>query len=149
MNPVESPAAPARPFPAQATVLVVDDEPHVRALLTDVLTSVGLDVIAAADGVEGLHHARIDRPDLVILDVMMPGMSGMQVGQALREDPATAHLPIIMLTARGSELSRSLGFISGVDRYMTKPFEVRGLLSEVHALLAGRPAGTPGAGRHR
>jgi two-component system phosphate regulon response regulator PhoB len=124
-------------------ILVIDDEPDVVDLIAFNLRGAGFDVVTAADGVTGLKRARAPGVDLVILDLMLPGIDGIEVCKTLRRDPVTGHLPIIMVTARTGEIDRVLGLELGADDYVTKPFSVRELVLRVRALLRRRaPAST-------
>ncbi|MGD9693583.1 MAG: response regulator transcription factor [Phycisphaerales bacterium] len=120
-------------------VLVVDDEPDLVDLVSMNLEGAGYDVLRAGDGLEGLHAARAEQPDLVILDVMMPEMSGVEVARRLRADPRTSSTPVLMLTARASEGDQVSGLASGADDYITKPFSMRVLLARVEAALRRAP----------
>jgi len=122
-------AEPHRP----ASILVVEDEPNMVAGLRDNFEFEGYRVITASDGVEGLRRALEESPDLVILDVMMPQMSGLEVCRQLRAKRAS--IPIIMLTARGQEVDKVVGLELGADDYVTKPFSIRELLARVKAIL--------------
>jgi DNA-binding response OmpR family regulator len=114
-------------------ILIVEDEPNMVSGLRDNFEFEGYDVITAPDGVAGLERALSDSPDLVILDVMMPRMSGLDVCKQLKSKrPAT---PIIMLTARGQEVDKVVGLELGADDYVTKPFSIRELLARVKAVL--------------
>ncbi len=117
------------------TVLVIDDEPELVKLLDYNLTRAGYAVLTARDGERGLAAARQHSPDLVVLDVMMPGLDGWEVCKRLRADPATAAVPLLMLTAKADEADRVLGLELGADDYVTKPFGVKELLARVKALL--------------
>jgi len=117
------------------TVLVIDDEAELLKLLDYNLTKAGYLALTAKDGPAGLSLARKQVPDLVILDVMMPGMDGWEVCKALRGDPALAGIPILMLTAKAEEADRVLGLELGADDYVVKPFSVREVLARVKALL--------------
>ncbi len=116
-------------------ILVVDDEPDVLELVEYNLSGAGFSVITASDGAEALAKIRTHQPDLVILDVMMPEMDGTELCKLLRRDPATADIPIILLTARAGEIDRVLGFELGADDYVTKPFSPRELVLRVKSLL--------------
>src|SRR3981081_2492346 len=116
-----------------AKTLVVEDEPNMVAGLRDNFEFEGYEVITAGDGVEGLKRALEESPDLVVLDVMMPRMSGLEVCKQLRAKRAS--LPIIMLTARGPEVDKVVGLELGADDYVTKPFSIRELLARVKAVL--------------
>jgi two-component system, OmpR family, alkaline phosphatase synthesis response regulator PhoP len=115
-----------------ARILVVDDEPSVSGLLAYNLRKEKYEVQVAADGREALRLARQSRPDLVLLDLMLPEMDGLEVCRELRK---TSAVPIIMITARGEEIDRVVGLELGADDYVTKPFSVRELLSRVKAVL--------------
>jgi DNA-binding response OmpR family regulator len=118
---------------APAKILVVEDEPNMVAGLRDNFEFEGYQVITARDGVEGLQQALEESPDLVILDVMMPRLSGLEVCRQLRAKRAS--IPIIMLTARGQEVDKVVGLELGADDYVTKPFSIRELLARVKAIL--------------
>lgn len=120
-------------------ILVVDDEEDIRNLLVHQLKKEGLTVRAVANGTEAVEAARRQTPSLVILDLMLPGISGTEVCRRLRADPATAEVPILMLSARGEEIDRVVGFEVGADDYVTKPFSVRELLLRVRAILRRNP----------
>ena len=114
-------------------ILIVEDEPGMVAGLRDNFEFEGYQVLSAMDGVSGLERALADSPDLVILDVMMPRMSGLDVCKQLKSKrPA---IPIIMLTARGQEIDKVVGLELGADDYVTKPFSIRELLARVKAVL--------------
>jgi|SRR4051812_33003807 DNA-binding response OmpR family regulator len=123
-------------FMAPATVLVVDDDPVILKLLEVNFEMEGFEVVRAADGAEGLERARAVLPDIVILDVMMPRMTGYEVAKALREDEDTAHIPIIFVTARAQSQDVERGMELGVDDYVTKPFDPLDLIARVNTLLA-------------
>lgn len=127
------------------TVLVIDDEPEMLRLLDYNLTRAGYAVLTARDGESGLAAARRHSPDLIILDVMMPGMDGLEVCKRLRQEPATASRPVLMLTAKAEEPDRVLGLELGADDYVAKPFGMRELLARVKALLR-RAEGSPEGG---
>jgi two-component system, OmpR family, alkaline phosphatase synthesis response regulator PhoP len=114
------------------TILVVDDEPQIAEIATDYLRMAGFDVIAAGDGVRALEAVRGRHPDLVILDLGLPRMDGIDVARAIRRD---SDLPIIMLTARAQEEDRLHGLEIGADDYITKPFSPRELVARVRAVL--------------
>ena len=114
------------------TILVVDDEPQIAGIVRDYLRLAGFDVIASGDGVHALEAARGRRPDLVILDLGLPGLDGMEVARALRRE---SEVPIIMLTARVEEDDRLSGLEIGADDYVTKPFSPRELVARVRAVL--------------
>ena len=114
-------------------ILIVEDEPAMVAGLRDNFEYEGYEVISAADGAEGLERALSDNPDLVVLDVMMPRMSGLDVCKQLKA--RSPSLPIIMLTARGQEIDKVVGLELGADDYVTKPFSIRELMARVKAVL--------------
>ena len=114
-------------------ILIVEDEPNMVAGLRDNFEYEGYEVITAGDGVSGLERALHDSPDLVVLDVMMPRMSGLDVCKQLKSKKPS--LPIIMLTARGQEVDKVVGLELGADDYVTKPFSIRELLARVKAVL--------------
>lgn len=116
-------------------VLVVDDNTSGRQLLVDIMQSISLQVIEAANGFEALEKARAHKPDLIILDVNMPGMSGFEVVEQLKSDPETAALPILMLTALATIDNRVQGLKLGADDYLTKPYNPRELIERVKTRL--------------
>ncbi len=117
------------------TILIVDDEPRIAALARDYLEHAGFAVLTAADGPAALTTVHQRRPDLVVLDLGLPGLDGLDVTRRLREDPATTNLPIVMLTARDDEIDKLLGLELGADDYLTKPFSPRELVARVRAVL--------------
>ena len=119
-----------------ATVLVVDDDPVIQGLLRVNFEMEGYEVIVAGDGVEGLERARSERPAVVILDVMMPRMDGLEVARQLKGDPATAPIPIVLLSAKAQQIDVRAGDAAGADVYVTKPFDPLDLLRRVEALIA-------------
>jgi DNA-binding response OmpR family regulator len=116
-------------------VLIADDEPNIVISLEFLLQREGFDVLVAVDGEEALAKARADKPDLVLLDVMMPKMNGFDVCQALRADAELAGMRIVMLTAKGRETEVSKGLGLGADAYVTKPFSTKELVAQVRSLL--------------
>ncbi len=118
------------------TVLVVDDDPDIRELVQLKLDLSGYTTIVAGDGIEALQRVAEAQPDLVILDVMMPGLSGFAVCEQLRDDPETARLPVILLTAKAQESDLERGFAAGAVDYLVKPFSPRELVSRVSSVLA-------------
>ena len=119
-----------------ATVLVVDDDPVIQRLLKVNFEMEGYDVLVAKDGVDGLEMARAEHPDIVVLDIMMPRMSGLDVVKALKADPDTASIPVMLLSAKAQEADLRAGDDSGADDYLTKPFDPLQLLPRVEQLLA-------------
>jgi DNA-binding response OmpR family regulator len=131
---VASPRAGARP----ASVLVVDDEPPIRDLVRGYLRREQLDALVAEDGPSALETARRERPDVVVLDLNLPGLDGIEVCRQLR---TFSDAYVIMLTARGEEVDRIVGLSIGADDYLVKPFSPRELMARIHALLRRpRPA---------
>ncbi|MFZ5649777.1 MAG: response regulator [Bacillota bacterium] len=120
------------------SVLVVDDEQNILELLKYNLEKEGYRVLAAPDGNTALDLAGRERPDLILLDVMLPGYDGLSVCRSLRQNEATRKIPIIMISARGEELDKVLGLELGADDYVTKPFSIRELLARVKARLRGK-----------
>ena len=123
------------------TVLVVEDEASLASTLSYNLRKNGFNVISASDGLEGLRAAQRDNPDVIVLDLMLPKLDGLEVCKRLR---ATSSVPIIMLTARDDELDKVLGLELGADDYITKPFSIREFRSRVRALLRRATAPRPG-----
>ncbi len=115
-----------------ATILVVEDEAALRETLEYTLQREGYTVLTAADGREALHKARTERPDLIILDILLPGIDGFEVCRLLRQEMS---VPILMLTARADEIDKVVGLEMGADDYVTKPFSMRELMARVKALL--------------
>ena len=120
---------------SRKTVLIADDEPDVLNLLALNLRKEGFDVLKAEDGARALEIAKAESPDLVVLDLMMPGMSGLEVTKQLKQSPATNRIPILMLTARAEEVDRIVGLELGADDYVTKPFSPREIVLRVQAVL--------------
>ena len=123
------------------TVLVVDDDADIRELITWKLGQAGYATLVAGDGEEGLAAATAGdsegrAPDLILVDWMMPKLSGIEVCRALRDNPATARIPLILLTANAQEADVELGFAAGVDDYIAKPFSPREMLGRIQAVLA-------------
>ena len=131
---------------ANTKVLIVEDDPHILLGLEEVLKSDGFDVAVCNRGDQAVEAVRKQRPALVLLDVMLPGLSGYDICKELRAKKVAT--PILMLTAKGQEIDKVVGLDLGADDYVTKPFGVRELLARIHALLRRtRPAGSsePGA----
>jgi DNA-binding response OmpR family regulator len=123
-------------------ILIIDDDTELCELITEYLEDEGLDVDSVHDGVAGVERCLSNEPDLVILDVMLPGLGGFAVLSKIRE---TSKVPVIMLTARGEEVDRIVGLEMGADDYLPKPFNPRELVARIRAILR-RTAGTAGAG---
>jgi len=119
-------------MPSMKTILVVDDEPKITRLARDYLEHAGFDVLVAGDGHAALSQVRRRHPDLVVLDLGLPGLDGLDVTRELRRDST---IPIVMLTARDDELDKLLGLELGADDYLTKPFSPRELVARVRAVL--------------
>ncbi len=141
---------------SRGRVLVVEDEPHIRELVSLHLGLEGLAVVPAADGEQALRLARTEPFDLVVLDLMLPKLDGLEVCRAIRRDARNTDVPILMLTARREEADKVTGLESGADDYLTKPFGVRELVARARALLrrpravrtsarAGQPSITVGS----
>ena len=140
---VALPAAPttsgkSRITHAESRILIVEDNSDVRSFLRQELLGMGYAVLEAEDGQTGLDKAKAEQPDLIISDVMMPKMDGFELAQAIRADANSSHVPLILLTAKGSEESRITGLQTGVDDYLTKPFNPRELQARVANLIAQR-----------
>jgi DNA-binding response OmpR family regulator len=118
-----------------ARILVADDDVDIRELVEFKLSTLGHEIVAVADGAAAVEVCRAQRPDLAVLDVMMPGVSGLEAIRVIRADPGLADLPVILLTARAQDSDVETGFDSGADDYITKPFSPRELAARVEALL--------------
>jgi two-component system phosphate regulon response regulator PhoB len=118
-----------------ARILVIEDERDLQKVLEFNLRQAGHEVLSALLGREGLQLARDRSPDLVLLDLMLPDLSGTEVCKALKKDPRTEHIAILILTAKGEEIERIIGFELGADDYVVKPFSVRELLLRIDAIL--------------
>ncbi|MBP0048010.1 response regulator [Marinobacterium sp. AK62] len=117
-------------------VLVVDDEPNILLSLEFLMQQAGYRVVTAADAEQASRLIEANRPDLVLLDISLPGMSGFDLLEQLRQSDATRDLPVIMLTAHGREVEKEKGLALGANDYITKPFSTRDLVSRVGTLLA-------------
>lgn len=136
-TPVPGAASPG----AGMRVLVADDDEDVRALVALAVGKAGCTVVASvADGTAALASARTERPDLAVLDVSMPGATGLEVCEQLRDDPATAGIRVLLLSAGASLDDVARGLASGADAYLAKPFQVAGLVHQVRALTTGQRA---------
>ncbi|MCA9461843.1 MAG: response regulator [Nitrospirales bacterium] len=131
-----------------ATVLVVDDEKDLLDLVTYHLEKAGLKSLAARDGETALQIAKDRLPDLIVLDLMLPGLDGLEICRKLRKEPKTAHMAIIMLTAKAEEVDRIVGLEMGADDYMVKPFSPRELVARIKAVLR-RGQSHESVGAHR
>lgn len=119
-------------------ILIIEDDPSVLRAISYMLGKEGYDVLTALNGLVGLRKAKEENPDLLILDVMLPGIDGFEVCHRLRAESQTAQLPILMLSAKGQEADRSTGLEVGANEYLTKPVERSVLLSKIEALLAAK-----------
>ncbi|WP_241002960.1 response regulator transcription factor [Streptomyces sp. CB01881] len=137
----DSPASAAPPDPAR--ILVIDDDLTVGEVVAGYLTRAGHHVDRACDGNQGLDLARAHRPDLLVLDLMLPGIDGLEILRRLRATEDGADLPVVMLTAKGDEADRILGLELGADDYVTKPFSPRELVLRVQSVLRRSRAAAP------
>ena len=124
--------APARNIRMPKKILLVDDETQILEICHDYLKSSGYDVVTAMDGLQGLAAARREKPDLIVLDLILPEMDGLDVCRAIRRK---SNVPIIMLTGRAEETDKVIGLEIGADDYMTKPFSLRELVARIHVVL--------------
>ncbi len=120
---------------AKPTILIIEDERSLLEILAYNLTNEGFEVLTASDGQEGLRRAKTAVPDLVVLDLMLPGLDGLQVCRQIRSDPKTQAIRILMLTAKSEEVDEIVGFNMGADDYVAKPFKIKPLISRIKALL--------------
>ena len=118
-------------------ILVVDDEPHIRRVLSVVLEGRGYQVMMASDGLQGLSELGGDTVDLVILDLMMPGANGLEVLSKIRSDPQRSETPVIILTAKGQDTDRDAALAGGANDFLTKPFSPKKLLARIEEILGG------------
>jgi two-component system alkaline phosphatase synthesis response regulator PhoP len=118
----------------KGTILIVDDEPNIRLLVGNLLGG-DYDVLEASNGVEALHIARRQSPDLILMDIMMPDMDGYSACYAIKNDDLTSKIPVVMVTAVGQELNRMFAQQMGADGYITKPFQAKDLLDTIGRLL--------------
>ncbi|GEP34509.1 hypothetical protein NSZ01_22770 [Nocardioides szechwanensis] len=125
-----------------ARIVVADDDVDIRELVEFKLSTLGHEIVAVGDGAAAIAACQAQRPDLAVLDVMMPGTSGLDAIRAIRADPNLVGLPVILLTARAQESDVETGFDSGADDYITKPFSPRELASRVEALLSRSAEGS-------
>jgi pilus assembly protein CpaE len=122
-------------FQGKEKILLIDDDPGILRMLGLTLKRFGYTVTTAKDGQEGLAKAESFQPDLIILDIMMPDLSGLEVSRRLRANPKTAHVPILMLSAKAGDIDKAAGFQAGADDYLAKPVGVKALLSRVEGVL--------------
>lgn len=126
---------------AKGRILIVEDDASLAEVLDYNLGQEGYDTLVARDGQQGLREIRARRPDLIVLDLMLPMINGLEVCRSLRADPATQDLLVLMLTARSEESDELVGFSVGADDYVTKPFSVKVLLQRINALLRRKEQG--------
>jgi len=127
-------------------ILIVDDERDLVSLLDFNLRQAGFETLLATSGQEALQHLRRRVPDLVLLDLMLPDLSGTEICRTVKSDPRTKHVPVMMLTAKGEEVDKVVGFELGADDYVTKPFSVRELVLRVRAVLRRAAGGGTASG---
>lgn len=124
--------------PIAKKILFIDDEPGYTRAMTYALEKEGYEVISAANGLQALIKAQKGNPDLIILDVMLPGIDGFEVCSRLRNDPQTSHIPIIMVSAKGQDSDKSTGLKVGALDYLTKPVDNSALLGKIDVFLQGK-----------
>lgn len=127
-------------IPAPPRVLIVEDEDNIALALSTVLGREGWDLTRIEDGAAALEEIRANRPDLVILDVMLPSVSGYEICQQIRLDPALDGTAVLIMTARGTTMERRKGLALGADGFVSKPFDLRELMEAARRLVGGRPA---------
>ena len=120
-------------------ILIIEDEEVLVNNLADKLRAEGFKVVTAMDGETGLEKVRSENPDLIVLDIMLPGLDGLSICRMIRHDTSTSHVPIIMLTARGTEVDKIVGLESGADDYIVKPFGLGEFLARVRAVMRRAP----------
>jgi two-component system alkaline phosphatase synthesis response regulator PhoP len=120
---------------AKGKILVVDDEIYIVHILDFSLGMEGYEVITALDGEQALEKARAERPDLIVLDIMMPKLDGYETCKLLKSEDATRQIPVILLSAKGRNVDQKVGFEVGADDYITKPFSPRKLVERINAIL--------------
>jgi DNA-binding response OmpR family regulator len=118
-------------------ILIIEDDPSFSRAINHIIEKEGYAVITANNGLTGLRMAQGEKPDLLVLDVMLPGLDGFEICNRLRRDPLTATLPIIMLSAKGQESDKTMGLKLGANEYLTKPVDRALLLEKITALLPG------------
>jgi DNA-binding response OmpR family regulator len=124
-------------------ILVIEDDPATSRLVDYALRHEGYQVITASNGLVGIRKVQEEKPDLIILDVMLPGMDGFEICHRLRSEPATAELPILMLSAKAQEIDRNTGVKVGADDYLAKPADPSEIVSRVGSLLARKRSAAP------
>lgn len=124
-------------------ILIADDEPHIRKLVSFTLGNRGYEVVEAADGGEAYERAKAEAPDIILLDVMMPVMTGYDVLEKLKADPVTRDIPVVMLSAKSQQTEVQAGLSKGAQEYICKPFTPKDLVQRVTELIGGSGGGTP------
>ena len=120
---------------SKGRILVVDDEIYIVHILDFSLGMEGYEVLTALDGEQALERLKSERPDLIVLDIMMPKVDGYEVCRTIKSNPETQHIPVILLSAKGRNVDQKMGFDVGADDYITKPFSPRKLVERINALL--------------
>ena len=120
---------------SKGKILVVDDEIYIVHILDFSLGMEGYDVVTALDGEQALERIQSEKPDLIVLDIMMPKLDGYEVCKTIKSDPATKQIPVILLSAKGRNVDQKMGFDVGADDYITKPFSPRKLVERINQLL--------------
>jgi two-component system alkaline phosphatase synthesis response regulator PhoP len=120
---------------SKGRILVVDDEIYIVHILDFSLGMEGYEVLTALDGEQALERVRNDKPDLIVLDIMMPKLDGYEVCRTIKADPETRNIPVILLSAKGRNVDQKMGFDVGADDYITKPFSPRKLVERINSLL--------------
>ncbi len=123
---------------SKGKILVVDDEIYIVHILDFSLGMEGYEVVTALDGEQALERVASEKPDLIVLDIMMPKLDGYEVCRAVKSNPATRTIPVILLSAKGRNVDQKMGFDVGADDYITKPFSPRKLVERINAIL-GQP----------
>ena len=131
---------------SKGRILVVDDEVYIVHILDFSLGMEGYEVVTALDGEEALRKVKETRPDLIVLDIMMPKMDGYETCRALKADASTKNIPVILLSAKGRNVDMQQGYDVGADDYITKPFSPRKLVDRINAMLGQADNGTMMAG---
>ena len=120
---------------SKGRILVVDDEIYIVHILDFSLGMEGYEVVTALDGEQALEKLKVEKPDLIVLDIMMPKLDGYEVCKAIKSDPETRQIPVILLSAKGRNVDQKMGFDVGADDYITKPFSPRKLVERINQLL--------------
>jgi two-component system alkaline phosphatase synthesis response regulator PhoP len=120
---------------SRGKVLVVDDEEYIQHILNFSFGAEGYDVVTASDGAEGLSKAKDEKPDVIVMDIMMPRMDGYEACKKIKADPVTRNIPVILLTAKGRDVDRKLGSDAGADDYVVKPFSPGRLIERVEGII--------------